>query len=91
MDVHDTPQIWRNYLQGGDREQDRFLKYIQTKQTTKVCSFVLFSDFSAEIRIKQKLHCHEIKSFAKKQFIKKNLLSWHSLLTSLSTNYFPQQ
>ena len=37
--IHDTPQLWRNYLQGGDRERHRFLKYIQTKQTVKICSF----------------------------------------------------
>ena len=41
LDVHDTSQIWRNYLQGGDREQHRFLKYIQIKQTVKSCSFVI--------------------------------------------------
>ena len=41
LDVHDTPQIWRNYLQGGDRERYRFLKYIQTKQTFKIFSFGL--------------------------------------------------
>ena len=42
LNVHETPQIWRNYLQGGDQEQQRFLKYIlyiQTKQTVKICSF----------------------------------------------------
>ena len=41
LDVHDTSQIWRNYLQGGDHEQHRFLKYIQIKQTVKICSFVI--------------------------------------------------
>ena len=34
-------QIWRNYLQGDDREQHRFLNYILTKQTVKICSFCL--------------------------------------------------
>ena len=70
-------QIWRNYLQGGDQEQHRFLRYIQNKQTVKICSFLTFLEiFSTEIWIKEKLHntsrpCYgETKSFTKKHFLK---------------------
>ena len=41
LNVHETQQIWPNCLQGCDRELHRLLKYIQIKQTVKICSFGL--------------------------------------------------
>ena len=81
--THETQQIWLNYLQGGDRELHRLLKYVQIKQTVKICSFGLACWF-LRWNLKQRLHitlrpCYEIKSFPKK-------------LTkfTLSANYFSQ-
>ena len=66
--------------------------YSDQKKLLKFAFLYLFGDISAEIWIKQKLHntsrpsCRETKSFAKKHFLKKNLQSWHSLVTSRSTS-----
>ena len=62
------------------------------KKPLQVPVLDLFGDISAEIWIKQMLHntscpsCYETKSLAKKHFLKKNLQSWHSLVTSLLTS-----
>ena len=60
----------------------------------KFAVLALFRNFSAEILVKQKLNntsrpCKDIKSFTKKHFLKNFLQSWHSLVISLSMNYFP--
>ena len=70
--------------------------YLDRKKTLQFAILDLFGDISAEIWIEQKLHntlrpCYKIKNFVKKHFLKKNLQSWHLVVTSLSTNYFPQQ
>ena len=53
-----------------------FSKYLRLNKPLKFAVLAWFSDFSSEIRIKQRLHitlrpCSETKSFAKKHFLKK--------------------
>ena len=82
MDVDETPQIWLHYLQGGHRELQRFLKYIQTKQTVKICCSGLVWCFSSEIRIKQKLH--KFESMLWKDLPKNSLLKRFRKFTIVS-------
>ena len=68
-----------------------FSKYLRSNKPLKFAVLAWFSDFSAEIRINQRLHitfrpCYKTKSFAKK---KNTFLKKFTKLT-LSTNYFSQ-
>ena len=70
MDVHETLQIWHNYLQRGDRELYPFLKCIQAKKKPlKFAVLDLFGDISAEIwktEVAKFLRpCYETKSLTK--------------------------
>ena len=49
-----------------------FWNILRPNKLLKFAVLVLFGDFPAEIWKQQKLHCYEIKGFAKKHFIKKN-------------------
>ena len=81
--VHETQQIWLNYLQGGDRELHRLLKYVQIKQTLKICSFGLVWLFFRWNLSKNKGstllcgHVMKLNAWPKKHFPKKNLQSLH--------------
>ena len=80
---HDTQQIWLNYLQGGDRELHMLLKYVQIKQTLKICSFGLVWLFFRWNLSKNKGctllcgHVMKLNAWPKKHFPKKNLQSLH--------------
>ena len=79
MDVDETPQIWPNYLQGDDRELYRFLKYIQTNQTVKICSFGLVWWFLRRNVNKTEVEqysCPCYKKLCQKTLSQKNLQRW---------------
>ena len=88
LNVHETQQICSNCLQGGDRELHRLLKYIQIKQTVKICSFGLVWWFFRwnlnKTKVAHYFHNMKLKALPKKHFPKK------FTKFTLSTNYFSQ-
>ena len=86
MDDEEPPQIWLNYLQGGDRGLHRFLKCIQTKKKKlKFSILALFGNFSAENRNKTEVGT---KGFSKNTFLKK--ITKLTFVSDFTVNkYFP--